>query len=128
MIPTKHSPLPSPLPRAQAQALQGHTHRRKSSSPGIGLRFFVSRRSRPQPLLRSSGAGRAEGSSSGLLEEGLPAALFQRRSEAESGSPELGSLASCELLWGLVSLMRKERQLLGWSAKRVGKVSTKPTM
>ena len=109
-----HSPLTSPPPRAQAQALQGHTHPRKSPSPGIRLRFFVSRRSRPQPLLRSSGAGRAEGSNSGLLEEGLPAALLQRPSEAESGSPEVGSLASCELFWGLVSLMRKERQLLEW--------------
>ena len=106
--------LPSPPPRAQAQALQGHTHPRKSPSPGIRLRFFVSRRSCPHPLLRSSGAGRAEGSSSGLLEAGPPAALFERPSEAESGSPEVGSLASCELFCGFVSLMRKERQLLEW--------------
>ena len=122
------TPLPSPPPRAQAQVLQGRTLPRKSPSLGIRLRFFVSRRSRPQPLLRSSGAGRAEGSSSGLLEAGLPAALFERPSEAESGSPEVGTLASCELFWGLISLIRKERELSGWSAKSVGKVSPKHRM
>lgn len=122
-----HQTLTPALPSPKGTGT-GHTHPRKSPSPGIRLRFFVSRRSRSQPLLQSSGAGRAEGSSSGLLEAGLPTTLFQRPSEAESGSPEVVSLASCELFWGLVSLMRKERELSGWSAKRVGKVSTKPMM
>ena len=107
------NPGPPPLPSPKGTGT-GRTHSRERPSPGIRLTFFVWRRSRPQPWLQSSGAGRAEGSSSGLLEASLPAALFQKPSEAEPGSPEVGRIVSCELFWALLSLMRT----LGESGER----------
>ena len=105
MIPAKHAFPTTPPPRAQAEAVEGHTHPRRNPSP-IRQTFFVSRSSRPKSSLSE-----VSGCSSGLLNAGLPPTLFQKPSEPGSGSPVGGSIiVSRELFCGLLSVTQEERR------------------